>query len=122
MKITKDFVILLIGLIIVSIFYVIASFGYKYLEERHYSFKYIFLISLLSGLMVYVIKVPLFYYYGLDNALITYMLYMIVVSVAVTLYSTLVLREKIEIHTYIILSIIISLFLLDEYLTSLYKK
>jgi hypothetical protein len=119
MQFDKDFFILLIGLIIVSIFYVLASFGYKYLEEHNVSFKYIYILSLLAGVMVYVIKIPLFYYYDLDNALITYMLYMIVVSVTVTLFSTFVLKEKIHTHTYIIMSIIMCLFIFNDYLTSL---
>ena len=118
MQIDKDFIILVIGLIVVSFFYVFASFGYKYLQDSNYSFKYIFLLSLLSGIMVYIIKIPLFYYYGLNNTLITYMLYLIIVSTAVTLFSTLILGEKIYTHTYVIMFIIVTLFALNEYLTS----
>jgi len=71
--------------------------------------------------MVYLIKIPLFYYYGLDNTLIMYTLYLIVVSTTVILYSHFILKEKTYMHTRIILTIIIGLFVLNNYLTSLRK-
>ena len=119
--INKVFIILVVGLILVSIFYVLASFGYTYSKNNNYSFKHIYLISLIFGIMVYLIKIPLFYYYGLDNTLIMYTLYLIVVSTTVILYSHFVLKEKSHVHTRVILTIIIGLFALDNYLTSLRK-
>jgi hypothetical protein len=118
---SSDFIILVIGLIIISIFYELASFGYIYSENNKYSFKYIYLISLIFGIIVYLIKIPLFYYYGLDNTLLMYTLYLIVVSITVILYSYFILKEKVYTHTFIIFLIIICLFVLNNYLTSLYK-
>jgi len=118
---SSDLIILIVGLIIVSIFYELASFGYTYSTNNKYSFKYIFLVSLICGIMVYLIKIPLFYYYGLDNSLIMYTLYLIVVSTTVIFYSHFILKEKTYMHTRIILTIIIGLFVLNNYLTSLRK-
>jgi len=116
-----DFIILVVGLIIVSIFYELASFTYTYSTNNNYSFKYIYLISLIFGIIVYLIKIPLFYYYGLDDTLLMYTLYLVIVSTTVILYSHFILKEKTHTHTIIIMSIIIGLFILNNYLTSLRK-
>uniref|UniRef100_A0A6C0IHQ0 Uncharacterized protein n=1 Tax=viral metagenome TaxID=1070528 RepID=A0A6C0IHQ0_9ZZZZ len=114
----KDIIILVVGLCIVSILYVLATFGYKYLQLHGYGFKYIFIISMLFAILLYAIKIPLFYYYDLDNALLTYLLYLIITSITVMLYSSLILHEKIHTHTYVIMSIIVGLFILNDYLTN----
>lgn len=122
MVINKDLIILILGLIIVSIIYVLATFGYVYLQTLGYSFKSIYIISILLGMLLYSIKIPLFYYYDLDNTLITYLLYTIIISITVVLYSRIVLKETIHTHTYVILVAILMLFILNDYLTILKKK
>ena len=122
MLITKDFIILFVGLIICSILYVLATFGYKYLDQRGYGFKFIYLVSLLLGIILYSIKIPLFYYYDLSNTIVTYILYMTIMTFVLILYSKFVLHENIESHTYIILTCVIGLVILNEYLSSLDKK
>jgi len=119
MKLNKDLIILVLGLIVASIIYVLATFGYVYLKKRGYSFKSIYIISILLGLLLYIIKIPLFYYYGLDNALITYILYSIIISITVVIYSRIVLKERIYTHTYFIMSVILTLFILNDYLSNL---
>lgn len=119
---SSDFIILVVGLIIVSIFYELASFTYTYSTNNNYSFKYIYLISLIFGIIVYLIKIPLFYYYGLNDTLVMYTLYLVVVSATVMLYSHFILKEKTPIHTRIILSVIIGLFILNNYLTTILHK
>jgi hypothetical protein len=121
MKLNKDLIILVLGLIVVSIIYVLATFGYVYLQTRGYSFKTIYIISILLGLLLYIIKIPLFYYYDLDNALITYILYSIIISITVVFYSRIILRERIYTHTYVIMGAILTLFILNDYLTNLKK-
>jgi len=122
MIINKDFIILVLGLIVVSIIYVMATYGYAYLQIRGYSFKTIYIISILLGVLLYSIKIPLFYYYDLDNTLITYLLYTIITSITVIVYSRFILKENINTHTYIIMLAILVLFILNEYLTDLKKN
>ena len=122
MIINKDFIILVLGLIVVSIIYVLATFGYAYLQTKGYSFKPIYIISILLGMLLYIIKIPLFYYYDLDNTLITYLLYTIIISITVVFYSRIVLKETIHTHTYVIMITILMLFIFNVYLTDLKKK
>ena len=122
MIINKNFIILVLGLIVVSIIYVMATYGYAYLQIRGYSFKSIYIISILLGVLLYSIKIPLFYYYDLDNALITYLLYSIITAITVIIYSRVVLKENIYTHTYFIMFAILVLFILNDYLTDLKKK
>jgi len=122
MIINKDSIILVLGLIIVSIIYVLATFGYAYLQTIGYSFKSIYIISILLGMLLYIIKIPLFYYYDLDNTLITYLLYTIIISITVVFYSRIVLKETIHKHTYVIMVAILILFIFNGYLTDLKKK
>lgn len=116
MQSRKDLFILIIGIIIYSVFYVMATFGYKFFIKTKRTFKYIFLISLFFGMIAYLVKIPLFYYYGQEDTVSLYILYISILTIMVTLYSTLILHEKVAIHTYIILFLIILLIVLNEYL------
>ena len=117
MLFSSDSLILVFGLIIFSILYVIASFGYKLFPKNAYPFKYIFAGSLLAAIIGYFIKIPLFYYYGKDDVITLYILYISIISVTVSLYSKFILHNKIPTHTYVILSLIVLLIILNEYLT-----
>ena len=117
MQINADSLILVFGIIIYAILYVVASFGYKLSPSNGYSFKYIFAGSLLAAIIGYSIKIPLFYYYGKDDIISIYILYTAILSVMVSLYSKFILRSKVRTHTYVILSIIVLLVILNEYLT-----
>ena len=117
MKLNSDLLILIFGLLIYSIFYVLASFGFKMYPSKTISFKSIFLISLFFGIISYCIKIPLFYYYGQDNIISIYILYISILSVTVSLYSKFILHSKIHTHTYVILLIIFLLIVLNEYLS-----
>ena len=119
MRFNSDLLILIVGLMLFSIFYVIASFGYKLFPKNAYPFKYIFAGSLLAAILAYCIKIPLFYYYGKDDVINIYILYISIISVAVSLYSKFILHNKIPTHTYIILSVIVLLIGLNEYLNSI---
>ena len=119
--ITMDYsriIILILGIFLYSIFYVLATFGYKLLAKRGKTFRFIFTISLIFGIIAYIIKIPLFYYYNLNKTLTTYILYIVILTITVVLYSKFILRENISRHTYIILLTIILLVMLNEYLSS----
>jgi len=117
MLFNSDFLVLVVGIIIYSIFYVIASFGYKLFPKKKYPFKYIFVWSLLFAILAYSIKIPLFYYYGNDDVITIYILYISILSVTVSLYSKFILHSKVPTHTYVILVLIVLLIGLNEYLT-----
>lgn len=111
-----DLPILIFGIIIYSILYVIATFGYKFFPKQAYPFKYIFAGSLLAAIIGYCIKIPLFYYYGNEDGITIYILYTAILSVTVTVYTKFILHSKVNTHTYMILSLIILLVILNEYL------
>ena len=117
MLFNSDLIVLIVGIIIYSIFYVIASFGYKLFPKKKYPFKYIFVWSLLFAILAYSIKIPLFYYYGKDDVISIYILYISILSVTVSLYSKFMLGDKVPNHTYVILVLIVLLIGLNEYLT-----
>ena len=122
MSFNSDSLILIIGIIIYSVLYVIASFGYKFFKNKSYPFKYIFALSLLAAIIGYCIKIPLFYYYGHDDVITIYILYTAILSVMVSLYAKCILHSKIQTHTYVILLLIILLVILNEYLTKKNQK
>jgi hypothetical protein len=117
MQFNFDSLVLFVGIIIYSFFYVLASFGYKLFTKKSYSFHTIFLVSLFFALISYCIKIPLFYYYGKENVITIYILYIFILSIAVVLYSKYVLHQKVHTHTYVILATIICLIVLNEYLS-----
>lgn len=117
MGFNTDLPILVVGIFIFSIFYVIASFGYKFFSNKGYSFKYIFAGSLLAAIIAYCIKIPLFYYYGKDDVITIYILYTAILSITVSLYAKFILHSKVYTHTYVILSLVVLLVILNEFLT-----
>lgn len=119
MQFNSDLLILIFGIIIFSILYVIASFGYKFFPKHEYPFKYIFAGSLLAAIIGYCIKIPLFYYYGKDDTITIYILYTAILSITVSLYTKFILHSKVNTHTYVILLLIILLVILNEYLNKI---
>ena len=119
--INKDFIILVVGLCVASIFYVFGTFGYKYLQMNGFAFQQIFILSMISGIILFSIKIPLLYYYGQENTVLTHMLYTVILASAIAFYSKFILHEKVSSHTYIILVSIIGLLIVDMYLNKLRK-
>ena len=117
MQFNSDYIILVGGIIIYSIFYILASFGYKLFPKNSYSFQTIFLVSLFFGLISYCIKIPLFYYYGKEDVITIYILYIFILSIAVGVYSKFVLHQNVKPHTYVILAMIVCLIILNDYLS-----
>ncbi len=112
-----NYIILIIGIILYSILYVIATYSYKYYEKKNKSFIFIFTICLSLAILSYIIKIPLFYYYAKKNTLMTHILQTVIISFVLVIYSKYILDEKIYIHTYIILFLILFLVILNEYLS-----
>ena len=112
----KNLLILIFGLIVYSIFHTIGTYGYKYWEKNNTAVWIIMILGIFFGSFSYFIKVPLFYYYDNQSSVSTYVLYVGILSVIVTLFSKFVLEEKIQWHTYIILSLVLMLVSYNEYL------
>ena len=109
--------ILIIGIIIASIFYVIASYYFRYGEQNNQTFLKIFLISLLFGTLTIMVKIPFFYFFGKNiSIMIINIIFLIISFILVILYSKFILNEKIKFHTYIILIFIVLLILLNHFL------
>jgi len=111
-----NYIILIIGLIISDTLALFASFSYKYYKKKDKTFLFIFIISLIFGILSFILRIPLFYYYGIDDTVTIYILNAIVVSCLLLINSKYILNEDVKPHTYIILVITTSLIILNNYL------
>ena len=114
------FYILFIGAIFLSsFFYTGASYYFRYGEMNNIKFIYIYLISMILGMISYSIKIPVFYYFGKElSVFIINTIFLVVIFISVTLYSKFILNEKIKTHTYIICALIILLLILNNLLNN----
>ena len=112
-----SYIFLIIGIVLAAIFYSIGSYYFRYGQLNNIKFIYIFIISLTCGIISYLIKIPVFYFFG-KNLTIMYIniIFLITSFIIITLYSKIILNEQIKIHTYIIFFFIISLIILDNLL------
>ena len=112
----------LIGIILSCTFYTLGTYYFKFGIDNNIKFKYIYIISIIFGIMSYVIKIPLFYYFLKDiNIILINTFFLLITFILITLYSKFILNEKIFLHTYIILFFIVLLIILNNYLNNLYK-
>jgi len=111
------------GIIIYSILNVIASSYFRTGQIKKESFSYIFLLSITLGIISYLIKIPLLYFYSGDMSI---MIINIVITVSIFItavfYSQIILKEKINYYTYIIIILIILLILLNDWLNYVFSK
>ena len=113
------YILLLLGIFFSALFYSIGSYYFRYGYMNKIKFKYIFIISIICGIISYLIKIPVFYFLG-KNMTIMYIniLFLVISFLIITLYSKFILNETINIHTYIIFTIIVILIVLNNYLSS----
>lgn len=113
--------ILFIFFIFVSaIFYVLNVFYKKTHPDA--SFFYVFMIGLLFALIQNVIRIPTLYYYGKNiDSITTFAVINLSSLLAFVLYSKYVLQEKTYIISYIIISIIVSLIIFNNYIVAKLK-
>jgi hypothetical protein len=112
-----NYIILIIGLTIFSIVSIIATFGYKYFKKNEKDFLFIFLVSLFFGILSYCVKIPLLYYYGQQDSVSTYILSIVILTFILILHSKFILNEKVKIHTYVIIFLMVFLVLLERHLS-----
>jgi hypothetical protein len=115
-------IIFIIGIIFSGIFHVLGSFYFKYAKINKLSFLKIFLISMLFGILSYIVKIPIFYFFSQKMNIITInIIYIIITFILIILYSYFILNEKIPIYT-IIISILILLLIILNYLLDIKNK
>ena len=109
-----NFIIIFIGLLLASIFYSLASYSYRYIEQHKMNFMIGFFISLFFSVLSFCIKIPVLHFYAKDVSIfLINIYYMILCFFIVSLYSYLILNEKIDTHTYIIGFLIFLLIILN---------
>jgi hypothetical protein len=107
------------GIFLGSFFYTFGSYYFRYAEANNIKFTYIFIVSLFLGMISYSIKIPIFYYFGKElNVFFINTVFLVTVFISVILYSKFVLNEKIEIHTYIICTLILLLLITNNILSN----
>ena len=109
--------IFIIGILISASFYTLGSYFFRLGEKYNMKFINIYILSILFGLMSYLIKIPTFYYVGKKiSVMIINIIFLVTTFILVILYSKFILNENIPIHTYIILTLIILLIILNHIL------
>lgn len=109
-------ILLFLGIVSGCVFYISGSYYFRYASENNIKFKYILIISILLGCISYLIKIPVFYYFGGNFSIMHLNLFFLVISfIMVCFYSKFILKEDIQIHTYIIMSIIVLLIIFDYF-------
>jgi hypothetical protein len=121
MNIIIRYILLFLCIIISAIFYILASYYFRYAEQNNIKFIYIYLISIILGIISYSIKIPVFHFFGKDiSIMILNIIFLVISFIIVIFYSKYVLNEKIPIYTYIISILIVLLIILNNILE--YKK
>jgi hypothetical protein len=114
---------LTLGIILAAIFYILASYYFRYGEYHNIQFQYIFIISVCLGIISYMIKIPIFYYLGKDlSIMVINIIFLIIAFILVVLYSKFILHEIIPIYTYTIIVMIVLLILLNQLLDIKYSN
>ena len=118
--VSREMTILIVGLVFYTIFLLLGTFSYKIMMTKGYMFKTIFIVSMIFGILSFVVKIPLFYYYAREyDSLYINTLTLIVAAVVTNLFSYFILGERLYAHTYVILLIIAILFIFNNYLTEI---
>jgi hypothetical protein len=116
-------IIFWIGIVIYSILNVIASSYFRTGQIKKESFTHIFLLSITIGIISYFVKIPVLYFCSGDMSI---MIINIIITVSIFIgsvfYSQIILKEKINYYTYIIIFLIVLLILLNDWLNYIFSK
>ena len=114
--------VLILGLLISGIFYVCATYYFRYGQIKNESFMKILGISIMLIIITFLIKIPVFYYFGSEvSVLVLYMIFLIITFIIVIIFSNLILNEPIQLYTYVIVVLIVLLIILNDMLDVKYK-
>ena len=59
-----NYLLFSIGLLLSVTFYTFGTFYFRFGQENNIKFKYIYIISIILGLLSYLVKIPTFYFFG----------------------------------------------------------
>lgn len=113
-----NLIILITGMMLFSVSNLIASYSYKYLQPLGKTTEYIFAFEFVFGILVYCIKIPLYYYFAKQNIVNITIIFMAINGLIILMYSYFILKEKVAIHSIIIFTSMIGLTMLNEYLNA----
>ena len=115
----NSFILYIILTAIACVFHIIGTYFYKLYDNNVSNFPKIFILSIIFGAFASIIRVPTNIFLGKKlNVVFMEVLYLFLLFITTTLYSSWILNEKIKIHTYIIVAVIISLIVLNDYLSN----
>lgn len=116
-------ILFFIGLFFACIFYIYGSYYFRLGEMNNDKFIKIFLISIICGLISFSIKIPIFYFFAKNlNVMMINIIYVTMIFIVVTIFSKFVLKETIKLYTYIIITLVILLILLNSFLDMKYNS
>lgn len=111
------YVLFIIGILLSASFYTFGSYFFRLGEKYNIKFIYIYIISIIFGILSYSVKVPVFYYIGKKmSVMLINIIFLIIVFIVTILYSKFILNEIIPLHTYIILILIFLLIIINHIL------
>ena len=114
-----NYLLFSIGLLLSCTFYTIGSYYFRFGQENNIKFKYIYIISIILGILSYLIKVPTFYFLGKNfKVIFIHIVFLVGSFLLVLLYSKFYLKEDVKLHSIIIFTIIILLLILDNILNN----
>jgi len=116
-----NYLLFTIGLLLSCTFYTIGSYYFRFGQENNIKFKYIYLISIIFGILSYLIKIPTFYFFGKKfKVIFIHIVFLVTSFLLVLLYSKFYLKEDVKLHSIIIFTIIILLLILDNIMNNHY--
>jgi hypothetical protein len=115
----------ILGVLLSASFYTIGSYFFRLGQKRNIEFKHIYVLSIIFGLLSFIIKVPMFYYFGDKINVITInTIFLLTVFILVNLYSIFILNENIPLYKYCIFILIVLLIIISNILDNvlIHKK
>lgn len=107
----------MLGILLSAFFYTIGSYSFRLGEKNNIKFTYIYIYSIIFGLLSFIIKIPIFYYFGNKISIILInTVFLLIVSILVNLYSKFILNENIPLYRYCIFFLIILLVIISNIL------
>lgn len=115
-----EHLLVIFAMFIASIIYAFANFSHTNIKGR--SIYYLIIISITFTIVEYIIKIPTFHHAHNNKLFDTttlQMLWLILTSISVTLFDKYYLKNKVEEHTYLTLTAVVMILMLESYFKTL---
>ena len=100
-----------------GLFHLFGTYYFLY-STNNLPFVYMLLTSIIINVMATIIRVPANMFLGQGLSVVYMeMLYVFLLFIAMTIYSLLIIKETLPVHTYIIAGLMFGLFMLNDYLS-----